>query len=309
MDITEKEKDITLNVTAENKINTDSYTLKILREKSNNAFLSSLEVNYTSVKDFKSDVLSYEETVIGTLSQVFISASTKDPRATIKTDLSNTFKLNPGDNNIDILVEAEDGTKKTYTVNVIRSTSEDATLKSLSVNGYKFSENFDPDETEYTVLFPRDKTELNKTEISYKLSDPIASISMDSKLSIDYDKQYNTFNITVTAGDGVTKKTYHINVKPIPSTNNEVDHIVINGDEVKDVEGTFTYSIFDTDTEATLSEIVLKNEYASIFVLLPQNIKADEDFTFVVTAEDGSIKTYTVKLIQNKTRELNFTKY
>lgn len=94
------------------------------------------------------------------------------------------------------------------------------------------------------VLFPRDKTELNKTEISYKLSDPIASISMDSKLSIDYDKQYNTFNITVTAGDGVTKKTYHINVKPIPSTNNEVDHIVINGDEVKDVEGTFTYSIF-----------------------------------------------------------------
>ncbi len=305
MDITEKEKDITLNVTAENKINTDSYTLKILREKSNNAFLSSLEVNYTSVKDFKSDVLSYEETVIGTLSQVFISASTKDPRATIKTDLSNTFKLNPGDNNIDILVEAEDGTKKTYTVNVIRSTNEDATLKSLSVNGYKFSENFDPDETEYTVLFPRDKTELNKTEISYELSDPIASISMDSKLSIDYDKQYNTFNITVTAGDGVTKKTYHINVKPIPSTNNEVDHIVINGDEVKDVEGTFTYSIFDTDTEATLSEIVLKNEYASIFVLLPQNIKADEDFTFVVTAEDGSIKTYTIKLIQNKTRELN----
>ena len=70
MDITEKEKDITLNVTAENKINTDSYTLKILREKSNNAFLSSLEVNYTSVSNFKSDVLSYEETVIGTLSQV-----------------------------------------------------------------------------------------------------------------------------------------------------------------------------------------------------------------------------------------------
>ena len=27
------EKDITLNVTAENKVNTDSYTLKILREK------------------------------------------------------------------------------------------------------------------------------------------------------------------------------------------------------------------------------------------------------------------------------------
>ena len=102
MDITEKEKDITLTVTAENKVNTDSYTLKILREKSNNAFLSSLEVNYTSVPNFKSDVLSYEETVIGTLSQVFISASTKDPRATIKTDLSNTFKLNPGDNNIDI---------------------------------------------------------------------------------------------------------------------------------------------------------------------------------------------------------------
>lgn len=82
--------------------------------------------------------------------------------------------------------------KKTYTVNVIRSTNKDATLKSLSVNGYKFSENFDPDETEYTVLFPRDKTELNKTEISYELSDPIASISMDSKLSVDYDKQYNT---------------------------------------------------------------------------------------------------------------------
>lgn len=301
---TEYSKDITLTVTAEDET-TDTYTVHIIRRESSNNDLMDLQINYVSLPNFSSSILNYEKTVVGTMSQVMISAILADSKATIVTDLSKPFNLEYGLNTIEITVRAEDKQEKTYTIVITRCDSTDATLSSLSVKNYPFEETYDPEETEYTIRVPRTKKTLTREEIIYSLSDKNASITLDNKLDIDFDKSSNIYTITVTAGDGVVQKYYHISVLPELSTNNNVEKIVIDDVELtpnKDKE--FNYDIFDTDTNATLTSIILSNEYAIHNVMLPQKLTYGEKYQFMVTAENGDVAIYTVNLVRSKTREL-----
>lgn len=301
---TEYNKDITLTVTAEDDT-TDTYTVRIIRKESSNNDLMDLQVNYVSLPNFSSSILNYEKTVIGTMNQVMITAVLADNKATIVTDLSKPFNLEYGLNTIEVVVRAEDKTEKTYTIEITRCDSVDATLSSLAVKNYPFEETYDPEETEYTIRVPRTKKTLTRDEIIYSLSDKNASITLDNKLDIDFDKTSNIYTITVTAGDGVVQKYYHISVLPELSTNNNVDKIVIDDVELKpNKDKEFNYDIFDTDTNATLTSITLSNEYAIHNVMLPQKLTYDEKYQFMVTAENGDVAIYTVNLVRSKTREL-----
>ena len=301
---TEYNKDISLTVTAEDDT-TDTYTVRIIRSKSSNNDLMDLKVNYVSLPNFSSTKLSYEKTVIGTMNQVMITAVLADTKATVVTDLSKPFNLEYGLNTIEVVVRAEDKTEKTYTIEITRCDSVDAQLSSLAVKNYPFEETYDPEETEYTIRVPRTKKTLTRDEIIYSLSDKNASITLDNKLDIDFDKTSNIYTITVTAGDGVVQKYYHISVLPELSTNNNVDKIVIDGNELKpNKDKEFNYDIFDTDTNATLTSITLSNEYAVHNVMLPQKLTYNEEYQFMVTAENGDVAIYTVNLVRSKTREL-----
>ena len=301
---TEYSKDITLTVTAEDDT-TDTYTVRIIRSESSNNDLMDLQVNYVSLPNFSSSILNYEKTVIGTMNQVMITAVLADTKATVVTDLSKPFNLEYGLNTIEVVVRAEDKTEKTYTIEITRCDSVDAQLSSLAVKNYPFEETYDPEETEYTIRVPRTKKTLTRDEIIYSLSDKNASITLDNKLDIDFDKTSNIYTITVTAGDGVVQKYYHISVLPELSTNNNVDKIVIDGIELKpNKDKEFNYDIFDTDTNATLTSITLSNEYAVHNVMLPQKLTYNEKYQFMVTAENGDVAIYTVNLVRSKTREL-----
>ncbi len=301
---TEYNKDISLTVTAEDDT-TDTYTVRIIRSESSNNDLMDLQVNYVSLPNFSSSILNYEKTVIGTMNQVMITAVLADTKATVVTDLSKPFNLEYGLNTIEVVVRAEDKTEKTYTIEITRCDSVDAQLSSLAVKNYPFEETYDPEETEYTIRVPRTKKTLTRDEIIYSLSDKNASITLDNKLDIDFDKTSNIYTITVTAGDGVVQKYYHISVLPELSTNNNVDKIVIDGIELKpNKDKEFNYDIFDTDTNATLTSITLSNEYAIHNVMLPQKLTYGEKYQFMVTAENGDIAIYTVNLVRSKTREL-----
>ena len=301
---TEYNKDISLTVTAEDDT-TDTYTVRIIRSESSNNDLMDLQVNYVSLPNFSSTKLSYEKTVIGTMNQVMITAVLADTKATVVTDLSKPFNLEYGLNTIEIVVRAEDKTEKTYTIEITRCDSVNAQLSSLSVKNYPFEETYDPEETEYTIRVPRTKKTLTRDEIIYSLADKNASITLDNKLDIDFDKTSNIYTITVTAGDGVVQKYYHISVLPELSTNNNVDKIVVDGVEIKpNSDKEFSYDIFDTDTNATLTSITLSNEYALHNVMLPQKLTYDNKYQFMVTAENGDVAIYTVNLVRSKTREL-----
>ena len=299
----EYSKDIILEVTAEDGTK-DNYTVHIVRGLSSNNDLVDLKVNSVSLPNFSSSILTYEKTVLGTMNQVMITAVLADSKATIVTDLSQPFDLEYGLNTIEVVVRAEDKTEKTYTINITRSNNTDAMLEHLEVKGYPFEEMYDPEETNYTVRVPRTKRTLKKEEIIYKLSDPNAIISMDSKIDIDFNKANNIYAITVTASDGVVQKHYHISVLPELSTDNEITNITIDDVILTHKDKVFNYSIFDTDTNATLNQITLHNEYAIHNVILPHALTYNQPYNFIVTAENGDVATYTINLVRNKTREL-----
>ena len=236
-----------------------------------------------------------------------ITAILADTKATVVTDLTQPFNLQYGENKIDVVIKAENGDEKTYTININRSDSTNALLEHLEVIGYPFEEIYDPEETTYTIRVPRTKKTLTKSEIKYKLSDQNAIISMDNQLNIDFDKTSNIFTITVTAPDGVVQKFYNISVLPELSTDNGVTDIVIERNTIYHQDRVFTYGIFDTETNATLTAINLSNEYATHNSMLPATLTYGTPYNFVVTAENGSVATYTINLVRDKTRELKLS--
>ena len=143
--------------------------------KSNNANLSNLGIKPNDFKGFKASKTSYDVTVPNDVEKVTVYATAQDNKAKIKGNESQKLKV--GKNTLNVVVTAEDGTQKTYTINVTREeanqaeentsntttneTSSEKTqeaqsetnsdLKNLSIKGYTLNPAFSPNVYEYKV--------------------------------------------------------------------------------------------------------------------------------------------------------------
>ena len=86
--------------------------------KSNNANLSNLGIKPNDFKGFKISTTSYNVSVPNDVENITIYATAQDKKATITGD--GAQKLNVGKNKLNVIVTAEDGTTKTYTINIKR---------------------------------------------------------------------------------------------------------------------------------------------------------------------------------------------
>ncbi len=104
----------------------------------------------------------------------------------------------------------------TTTVTVGKMLSEDATLKSLSVDGYELNREFTANQTSYAIAVPY---EVKSVSVNYQTASEFASakLSGNTKLAVGT----NAVKIAVTAEDGVTKKTYSITVTRQPAPEEE----------------------------------------------------------------------------------------
>ncbi len=160
--------------------------------KSNNANLGNLGIRPNDFTGFKPGTTSYNVTVPNDVDKVEVYAVAKDSKSTI-TGTGNQ-NLNVGANALKVVVTAEDGTTKTYTINVTRQTKEETEnttttnevanetsneatnstiegtavdyseydLQELEVEGYTLSPKFSPDVYEYKInVTSKDVTELN----------------------------------------------------------------------------------------------------------------------------------------------------
>ena len=138
-----------INVFAENG-STKTYTITIVREsdqkqdttsgnKNSNNNLSSLFVTNTNIA-FDKNITIYNLTT--SASSTYISASRETTTATITGD-TGKHDLKVGKNQFIIRVIAENGSKKTYTINITReeSKSNNNYLKSLEIDGYEITFN------------------------------------------------------------------------------------------------------------------------------------------------------------------------
>lgn len=176
---------------------------------SGDATLKSLKIpNATLSPSFDKNVYEYT-TNVKDVNEVTVNAQASDSSS--KVQISNNYKsLQKGSNLIKIVVTAESGAQKTYTINVNLTTTptedellkQDATLLSLKIKGYKLD--FSKDEKKY---FLEVKNKVKKLKVTAKAKNPKSKVKLDNpKLKIGK----NTINVNVTSEDGKNNENYQV---------------------------------------------------------------------------------------------------
>lgn len=197
-------------VRAENG-NTAVYKIIITRNdnRSKNNYLSSLSVSTGNI-NFNKNTTVYSLVVDNNVSKIKFTGKAEDSKSTVNglgdkdlTVYSNTFR---------IVVVAENGSERVYTINVIRkdengklgNISSDSYLKSIEIEDYQIE--FDKDKLDYAIT-----VESNVTSVSIKAmaSSNKATVQINNVSSLEIGN--NVVTIKVVAEDGSSRE-YKINI-------------------------------------------------------------------------------------------------
>ena len=220
------ENTITVTVTSSNGNSTRTYTITVDRAAtviSNDANLSALTVDGTSVTGFAVNTVSYTMNVAGTVNQVTVAATKSDTNADVDitpadadSDSSNGHQVNldVGENTVTVTVTAEDGTTtKTYTITITRAADDD--LRALTIDGTSVTD-FAADTTIYTMNVAgsvnRVTVEATKSNSNADVDITPADADAATGHQVDLSGGKNVITVTVTAEDGATTKDYTVTI-------------------------------------------------------------------------------------------------
>ena len=196
------------------------YSVNAAAPLSVNVFLSAMTVSNATISPaFSKDTVSFTATVPFSTSRLEVSATAEDSKAKVAISGQN---LAVGANTVSVVVTAENGSKKTYSIKVTREqdpnyqAGSNANLKSITPSIGILSPVFDPAKTLYNVYLPFEITSFNATG---EASDAKAT-GVESE-AIELTVGENEFIITGIAEDG-TKKDYKIIVTRMPAQGEEM---------------------------------------------------------------------------------------
>ena len=183
--------------------------------ESSNANLINLGIRPHDFSGFRSNTTSYSVTVPADTESVEVYAEAQDSNATISG--TGTVNLQEGENTINVVVTAEDGTTKTYTIIITREAAENTEenteiiegegLASLSIQNIELSPKFVINVYEYTAKYIGEDTtlqiEANPTNEEY-----LVEIVGNE----DLKEGENLITILVSDSDGNNVATYQITV-------------------------------------------------------------------------------------------------
>ena len=275
-----------------------------VRVKSNINTLKSLKVkegNY--ITDFDSDKTSYSFDY--DKDKITIEGSLTDSSS--KVTGFKTYNLNYGINNINIVVTSESGNIRTYKISVNRLDVRDKTntLDSLVVSDYKLSPEFNKNTKSYKVTVP---TTTDKINISSTLSSSKSSyVSGFGNRTVNLKYGKNTILIKVKS-ESESIKTYEIIVtrEDNRSSNNYLKNLNISNGEFKFDKKVNEYAV-TVKNEVENINVTGEVEDSKSKVTGLGNYKLKEginNITIKVTAETGSVRTYTLKvtrIVKNNT--------
>ena len=274
---------VTIVVTAEDGVTTNTYTLTFSVAKGTDASLSAIYVRGDAVPAFDAETQNY------TLSLPFgtdvptaadIVATTTDSAATYSVSATSdlVFAIN---------VQAEDGmTSRTYqiTFNWLPSTASDLIMIYLDTDTLS---GFVSDEYEYIDT------------LAYGAPLPTVTwLVADSQQVVDTVWTAQTLTITVTAGDAVTVSEYMLTFVHLLSPENHLASILVNGTLIDGFHAdTMSYVIeypvgTDSTSLLTISDIVATPVEPDAVVTLQQQGTA---IVIIVTAPNGDIRAYSIE--------------
>lgn len=206
-------------------------------KKSSEARLSNLGITPNDFTGFLKDKTTYDVKVPNSVNTVKVYATPIDSKAKI-TGTGNVT-LNEGINKVEVKVVAEDGTTKTYTLNITREEIEEEVnktldeeqepvvtqiepigLKSLTIKNLTLSPKFDNETYEYTVELTED---ISSLDIDAKATNSSATIEIIGNNEL---KNGETV-ITILLSDSETDEsaTYQIIVNKNVSSNEIVGKV------------------------------------------------------------------------------------
>ena len=185
------------------------------QSESSNANLINLGIRPHDFSGFRSNTTSYSVTVPADTESVEVYAEAQDSSATVTG--TGTVSLQEGENTINVVVTAENGTTKTYTIIITREAAENTEenteiiegegLASLSIQNLELSPKFETNVYEYTAKYIGEDTalqiEANPTNEEYQVE-----IVGNEELK----EGENLITILVSDSDGNNVATYQITV-------------------------------------------------------------------------------------------------
>lgn len=189
--------------------------------KSSNANLKMLGIRPTEYdfSGFKSGTTTYDVTVPADVEEVEVYGTAQDSNA--KVSGLGTKKIEEGLNDLSIVVTAEDGTEKIYTINLTRESSEDTNtntsaegtetsgegLTSLTIGDLELTPAFSTSVYEYTAKYIGEGKEVN---VNATATNPDYTVEVTG--NDDLQEGENTITILVTDEDGENVATYQVTV-------------------------------------------------------------------------------------------------
>jgi hypothetical protein len=313
---------VTITVTAQNG-STKSYEITVSRGPSTNNNLRGLTISSGTLDpSFRASRTAYTVNVGGGVSSVRVRPTLADTTATITVngetiasgqDSQSIGLGSPGapPTIITIIVIAQNGSPKPYSVTVSRVASGNNSLSGLTIQ--PGSLDFKPDTTLYNVNVGND---VPSVAVSATKADSSAVISGDLPSSGRATIQLPTpgttsILITVTAQNG-TSKNYRINmIKAAPSGNNDLSRLTIEPGSLDFKPDTFTYDVnvgsgvesvlvraTKADPKASLSGDLGTSGRGTITLPAAGPTPTTTPISIRVTAQDGTFQTYLINVIK-----------
>ena len=289
---------VTIRVTAENGDVKDYIVEVNLQEES--LFSNRLtDISITDGKitpDFDPDINSYAATVDNSVSETTIEIIKESVDSTVTG--FGRVKLNEGRNVFQIQVTSKDGIVNTYTLIIYRTGNSDATLSNLKIKNHNFSPIFNKLVENYELTVGSEVTSLDIDAIP---TDSNATVLISGNNDIQTGK--NLVTVLVTAADGITKKTYNINVTKTISANNYLSSLIVDGYNYTPVFNKSVNGPYILNVETNVNSIVVSAEPEVETTVVTGTGKYDLStgqniIKVSATSESGATRIYT--LIVNK---------
>lgn len=269
---------------------------KAVRIASNVNTLSSLSVTGANIS-FNENTLNYSATIDA--SSVTITAKATDSHATVSGTGTKTLKY--GKNDFNIVVKAENGSKKTYVLSITRPDNRNTNnyLKSLSVDVGTI--NFNKDTTIYNINVD---SNVKTAKISAEVEDSKANFVKNygaRSVTLKYGK--NEILVKVSA-ENEKVKTYTINVnrEDDRSNDNFLSSLTVTPGSINFDKNITSYTV-NVDKSVTSVDIkaTANDSKATVKVVSPKSlVDGTNEYKVIVQAENEKTKTYMVYVIKGE---------
>ena len=305
---------IAVEVTAQDGVTSQTYTVTVTRDGSSEASLSALSLRgVTLMPAFASETTAYFASVANSVTETTVTASASAGAAyEVKlngvVDQDGIVPLAVVDGNvISVVVTAQDGeTTQTYTVTVTRAGSGDASLSALSLSGVTLSPAFASGTTTYTASVGHAVAETTVT------ATVAAGGTYEVKLNGVADQDGivglavgdgNVFTVVVTAQDGESTQTYTVTVTRAGSADASLSALSLSGVKLMPAFASGTTAYTASVGHAVAETTVTAMTAAGAAYEVKLNGVVDQDGVVPLAVGDGNVITVVVAAQDGETTQ------